>query len=103
MCAVSIYICIAGIGEYIHPLKCKSEYVMPFEIAENAVVVNIPTPEVIADVVKMLILNSTLRAQLGESGYDIVRQDFTVRRQIEEYESLYVNIHASSSTKEKCN
>ena len=66
-----------------------SEPCTPFHIADNAVVVNIPVPAVVAAAVEVLIQDQSLRLRLGSAGKELVEQYFNTTRQMAQYAEVY--------------
>lgn len=85
---------VGGIGEYVRgPTGSSSN--ATFTVTSNAVLVNIATPEAIADAVHYLILYPSERTRLGKEGRRSVEKFFTVERQMEQYSRLYTQLHTS--------
>ena len=63
-----------------------------FSIASNAIVVNIATPQAIADAVDFLIQNCTARYSIAVNGRATVKSYFTVERQMDQYSELYESL-----------
>lgn len=85
---------LIGIGEYVEDPKSISDSWSStesenFSVSSNAVVVNIATPEAIADAVLFLVGNESLRHLIGRNGRRTVTSYFTVERQMNQYASLY--------------
>ena len=63
-----------------------------FSLASNAVVVNIATPQAIAEAVDFLIRNCSARSAIAAGGRDTVLAYFTVERQMDQYSELYEDL-----------
>jgi Glycosyltransferase len=60
------------------------------EIADTeAGIVTAPTPDAIIAALRRLIDTATLREKMGQNGRQLVEANFTWKRIIEQYESLY--------------
>jgi glycosyltransferase involved in cell wall biosynthesis len=90
-----------GIGDYVAqpaPVQqttsnaSSTDNPPAFSVSANAVIVNIATPEAIADAVLFLGDNPALRADLGRAGRQTVLDYFTVDRQMEQYSVLYAEL-----------
>ena len=90
-------LCFLGIGEYVadpgpssvsdttDPLRS----IPPYSISTNAMIVNIASPDAVADAVLTLLGNSALRKSLSDAGRRTVASYFTVDRQMKQYETFY--------------
>ena len=63
-----------------------------FVVTTNAVVVNKASPHAIANAVYHLIMNDTLRDELGQAGKKTVHSYFHVDRQMKQYRKFYVDL-----------
>ena len=63
-----------------------------FTVTTNAVVVNTASPQAVANAVHYLVMNETLRYELGQAGKQTVRSYFHVDRQMEQYREFYVDL-----------
>ena len=61
----------------------------PYSISTNAMIVNIASPDAVADAVLTLLGNSTLRKAISDAGRRTVASYFTVDRQMKQYETFY--------------
>ena len=87
-----------GIGEYVvdprfhpdnDPTIIKDMKTPSFSISTNAIVVNIASPDAIADSFFILMSNSTLRHSIGDAGRQTIISYFTIDRQMCQYSSFY--------------
>lgn len=77
-----------GIGEYVEePEAVPSESL--YTVVANAVVVHDSHPEAIAAAADVLIMNATLRRELGENGRKTIVSYFHHDRQMKQYTNLY--------------
>jgi glycosyltransferase involved in cell wall biosynthesis len=82
---------VGGIGEYVEaPEKEKNpKSPNPYSISSNAVIVNIASPDAVAEAVLLLINDSNLRRSIGKKGRETIESYFTIKRQMEQYSVLY--------------
>ena len=64
-----------------------------YTIVDNAILVNIPSPEAVASAVDVLVQNQTLRELIGKNGRNTVLKHFTLQRQMIQYHNLYKDLH----------
>jgi glycosyltransferase involved in cell wall biosynthesis len=84
-----------GIGDYVALPPVSMATLSPgsnFTVSSNAVVVNVASPEAIAEAVVFLIENPSVRELVGRAGRQTVLDYFTVDRQMEQYSVLYAEL-----------
>ncbi|CAE7445186.1 unnamed protein product [Symbiodinium microadriaticum] len=93
---------VGGVGEYIVPpasVNIKQESAAggkqgqaAFTISPNCMLVNVASPQAVADAVEVLVRNKSLRIRLGAAGRMSIERVFAVPRQMKQYEELYSQI-----------
>lgn len=108
---------VGGVGEYVSPpQRClvegksdipvspdwtsyacdvngSSSNVPDFEIVNNALILNVASPETILEAVSYLIFNSDERKRIGMMGHETVVKYFNADRQMKQYSAMYKSVH----------
>lgn len=74
----------------------RQQEIPSWEETYNAIVVNIADPRVIAEATLYLILNPETAANIGRNGRKSVLEQYSIDRQMAQYEALYEAIHHSA-------
>ena len=88
---------LTGVGEYVIPVPVPSvnatgiqpEQLSPFTVTPNCVLVNIASPQAVAEAVLALVLDEGLRMRLSAAGRISIERVFTLHRQMQLYGDLY--------------
>lgn len=97
---------VGGIGEYVSPLDLdnspdstsEEKESRGWEVKQNAVLLNVADPAVMAQAVFHLIRHPDIRQQLAHNGRQSIAKFFTVQRQMTQYAELYEAIFAAYRT-----
>ncbi len=88
-----------GIGEYVHIPKIDGH--QQYQIGTNALVLNVATPDAVSLAVLHLVSNSTLRKEIGDSGFQTITSRFSIQNQMRRYERLYSLIASEKLIKQQ--
>ena len=96
---------VGGIGEYVYAPDPAEDPAQEqgqgqghgdgplFEVTPNAVLVNDPSPEALAAAALMLFNDPSLRITLGRAARATVEGDFSLQRQMVQYDQLYTALY----------
>ena len=82
-----------GIGEYItKPTNEQLSIHSNYTIVNNAIIINVALPEIIANATQLLINNHTLRNIIGKNGRNTIIKKFNIKKTMLLYHNLYQNL-----------